>query len=157
MVPLIFASTSRLTNISVVLLTYRSALSYIITDFPSTSPKLKTLTLLCYEREVRDMSSCPYSVLIWSNSPFWFSFMFKKTIVPEGTFRFTYLRNLRLELILCNYENRKTDVLDYAYLLKIAPFMETLDLPVSLFHCQFWLPVEQFIMLEVHSDMQQFI
>ncbi|RLN39028.1 uncharacterized protein C2845_PM01G24450 [Panicum miliaceum] len=99
MVPLIFASTSRLTNISVVLLAYQPALSYIVTGLPS-----KTLTLLSYERE--------------------------KTIVPEGPFRFTYLRNLRLELILCNYEDRKTDVLDYAYLLKIAPFMETLELPM---------------------------
>ncbi|RLN24706.1 hypothetical protein C2845_PM07G21510 [Panicum miliaceum] len=58
-----------------------------------------------------------------------------KTIVPEGPFRFTYLRNLRLELILCSYENRKTDVLDYAYLLKIAPFMETLELPMWM-NCQ---------------------
>jgi len=108
-VPLIFASTSRLTNISVVLLTYyQSALSYIVTGLPSTSTELKTLTLLCYEHE--------------------------KTIVPKGAFRFTYLRNLRLELILCNYENRKTDALDYAYLLTIAPFLETLELPVSLFH-----------------------
>ncbi|CAL4970908.1 unnamed protein product [Urochloa decumbens] len=104
MVPLVFASTSRLTNISVVFLTYQSALSYIVNDFPSTLPKLKSLNLLCYERE--------------------------RTIVPEGPLRFTYLRNLRLELIFSNYENRNTDALDYAYLLKIAPFMEILELPM---------------------------
>ena len=80
-------------------------------------------------------------MLILSNSPFCFSFLFQKTIVPEGAFRFTYLRNLRLELILCNYENRKTDVLDYAYLLKIAPFLEKLELSVSLFHCGFQIQI----------------
>ncbi|CAL4961212.1 unnamed protein product [Urochloa decumbens] len=68
----------------------------------NTSPRLETLTLLCYEHE--------------------------KTIVPEGPFKFTYLRNLRLELVISDYG--KIDVLDYAYLLKIAPFMETLELPM---------------------------
>nr|USI00455.1 F-box domain-containing protein [Oryza sativa Japonica Group] len=103
MVPLIFASTSRLTNISIVFINYQSAISYIITGFPSTLPRLETLTLHCGERE--------------------------RTIVPEGPFKFTYLRNLRLELALCGHGNiRKTDALDYAYILKIAPFMETLEL-----------------------------
>ncbi|CAL4973871.1 unnamed protein product [Urochloa decumbens] len=101
-IPLISVSTSRLTNISMVFLTYQSSLSYIATGFPSTSPRLETLTLLCYEHE--------------------------KTIVPEGPFKFTYLRNLRLELVISDYG--KIDVLDYAYLLKIAPFMETLELPM---------------------------
>ncbi|CAL5023654.1 unnamed protein product [Urochloa decumbens] len=104
-IPLMSVSTSRLTNISIVFLTYQSSLSYIATGFPNTSPRLETLTLLCYEHE--------------------------KTIVPEGPFKFTYLRNLRLELVFRDeYEIRKTDVLDYAYLLKIAPFMETLELPM---------------------------
>ncbi|KAF8691403.1 hypothetical protein HU200_040540 [Digitaria exilis] len=102
MIPLILASTSRLTNISVVLTTYQSALSYISTGLPCTSPRLKTLTLLCHERE--------------------------RTIVPRGSFKFTYLQNLRLELVISSYESRKTDVLDYAYLLKIAPLMKTLKL-----------------------------
>jgi hypothetical protein len=57
MIPLIFASPSRLTNINVTFITYQSALSYMVTGFPSTSPRLETLTLFCYEREVRDMSS----------------------------------------------------------------------------------------------------
>jgi len=52
-VPLKFASTSRLTNINVVFLTDQSALSYMVTGFPSTSPRLETLTLYCYEHEVR--------------------------------------------------------------------------------------------------------
>ncbi|RLM78145.1 F-box/FBD/LRR-repeat protein [Panicum miliaceum] len=103
-VPLIFASTSRLKNIDVVILTDQSALSYIVTGFPSTLPSLETLTLLCYEPE--------------------------RTIVPEGHFKFTYLRNLGLELVMCDYGIRKTDFLDYAYLLKIAPFLETLELHV---------------------------
>nr|CBG76279.1 OO_Ba0005L10-OO_Ba0081K17.30 [Oryza officinalis] len=103
MVPLKFASTSRLTNISILLFTGQSALSYIVTGFPTTLSRLETLTLLCKERE--------------------------RTIVPEGPFKFTYLRNLRLELVFSGHENmRNTDVLDYAYLLKIAPFMKTLEL-----------------------------
>uniref|UniRef100_A0A0D9WB38 Uncharacterized protein n=1 Tax=Leersia perrieri TaxID=77586 RepID=A0A0D9WB38_9ORYZ len=102
MVPLIFASISRLTNLSILFLTYQSALSYLITGFPSTLPRLETLTLLCAERE--------------------------RTIVPEGPFKFTYLRSLRLELVFSGLGNtRKTDALDYAYILKIAPFMETLE------------------------------
>nr|CBG76276.1 OO_Ba0005L10-OO_Ba0081K17.27 [Oryza officinalis] len=111
MVPLIFASTSRLTNINIVFITYQSALSYIITGFPSTLPRLETLTLHCAERE--------------------------RTIVPEGPFKFTYLRNLRLELVLSGHENtRKTNVLDYAYILEIAPFMETLELSMWAMNCR---------------------
>ncbi|KAF8722411.1 hypothetical protein HU200_022526 [Digitaria exilis] len=95
-------TTLKLTNISIVLLAYQSSLSYIVTGFPSSSPRVETLTLLSYERE--------------------------KTMVPVGPFKFTYLQNLRLELVISDYDIRKTDVLDYAYLLKIAPFMETLEL-----------------------------
>uniref|UniRef100_A0A0E0KWR6 F-box domain-containing protein n=1 Tax=Oryza punctata TaxID=4537 RepID=A0A0E0KWR6_ORYPU len=58
-----------------------------------------------------------------------------RTVVPEGPFKFTYLRNLRLELVLYGQETRKTDVLDYSYLLKIAPFMETLELSMWM-NCQ---------------------
>ena len=70
-------------------------------------------------------------ISLGSNSPFCFSFLLQKTIVPEGPFKFTYLRHLRLELILSDKQMKKIDALDYAYLLKIAPFMETLELPVS--------------------------
>uniref|UniRef100_A0A0E0KWR3 F-box domain-containing protein n=1 Tax=Oryza punctata TaxID=4537 RepID=A0A0E0KWR3_ORYPU len=103
MVPLKFASTSRLTNISILLFTRQYALSYMVTGFLGTLSRLETLTLLCKECE--------------------------RTILPGGPFKFTYLRNLRLELVFSGHENiRNTDVLDYAYLLKIAPFMETLEL-----------------------------
>ncbi|KAF8662978.1 hypothetical protein HU200_055564 [Digitaria exilis] len=105
-VPLVFASTSKLTNINVAIrqekMLNQSALSYMITGFPATLPRLEALTLFCYERE--------------------------RTIVPERPFKFTYLRNLRLELIILGKEIRTTDVLDYAHLLKIAPFMETMEL-----------------------------
>lgn len=68
-----------------------------------------------------------------SNSPFCLSFLLQRTIVPEEPFKFTYLQNLRLELVISGKENRNTDVLDYAHLLKIAPFMETMELLVSLY------------------------
>jgi hypothetical protein len=63
--------------------------------------------------------------------------MLQRIIVPEGPFKFTYLRNLRLELVISGDEIRNTDVLDYAHLLKIIPFMKTMELHVSLFHCGF--------------------
>jgi len=65
----------------------------------------------------------------------------QRTIVPEGPFKFNYLQNLRLELITCDNGIRKTDVLDYAYLLKITPFLEKLELSVSLFHCGFQIQI----------------
>jgi hypothetical protein len=42
---------------------------------------------------------------------------------------------------MCDDGIRKTDFLDYAYLLKIAPFLETLELHVSLFHCGFQIQI----------------
>jgi hypothetical protein len=58
----------------------------------------------------------------------------QRTIVPEDPFKFTYLRNLRLKLVVLDSTIRsRTDLLDYAYILKIAPFMETLELHVSSF------------------------
>jgi hypothetical protein len=84
------------------------------------------------------MSLYDYSVyaLLRSNSPFFFfSFLLQRTIVPEDPFKFTYLRNLRLKLVVLDSRIRsRTDLLDYAYLLKIAPFMETLELHVSSFN-----------------------
>jgi len=49
-VPLVFASTSRLTNICMKFFSFRAALDYIVTGFPSTLPRLETLTLICAER-----------------------------------------------------------------------------------------------------------
>jgi hypothetical protein len=47
-VPLKLASTSRLTNINVLILHGGSALSYMVTGLPRrASPRLETLTLLC--------------------------------------------------------------------------------------------------------------
>ncbi|RLN43067.1 hypothetical protein C2845_PM01G28620 [Panicum miliaceum] len=48
--------------------------------------------------------------------------------LPVKAFIFTHLRHLRLELVLYGNEKRETDVLDYAYLLEVAPFMEKLEL-----------------------------
>jgi len=72
---------------------------------------------------------------------FCLSFLLQRTIVPEGPFKFTCLRNLRLDLVISGKETRNVDVLDYAYLLKIAPFMETMELRVSLFHCSFSIQI----------------
>jgi hypothetical protein len=130
MVPLIFASTSRLTNINVFIRDCQSALSYILTGFPRASPRLETLTLMCADRKV--LLICPLFGACIAKVKFTKknSFLLQRTIVPEDPFKFAYLRNLRLELIVFR---SRIDVLDYAYLLKIAPFMETLELLVSFF------------------------
>nr|XP_034579237.1 F-box/FBD/LRR-repeat protein At1g13570-like isoform X2 [Setaria viridis] len=101
-VPLIFTSTCRLKNILIKFMTCHAALDYMVTGFPSTLPSLETLTLHCAQRE--------------------------RIILPGKTFIFTHLRHLRLELVLLGNKKRHTDVLDYAYLLEVAPFMEKLEL-----------------------------
>ncbi|RLN08346.1 hypothetical protein C2845_PM11G02500 [Panicum miliaceum] len=162
-VPLIFASTSRLKNISVVFLTEQSALSYIVTGFPMAQREqipekrnsargdrgwdwnlpLGSGTGLELERgrlrhgagplggdlvspvepQLRLLGDAGAGPLGGRAARWrvrrWGGAIEERTIVPEGPFKFTYLRNLR-----------KTDVLDYAYLLKIAPFLETLELPM---------------------------
>ncbi|KAL6636926.1 hypothetical protein ACP70R_024498 [Stipagrostis hirtigluma subsp. patula] len=102
MVPFIFASTSKLTNICIKFLTSHPCLYYMVTGFPSTLPSLETLTLHCAEVE--------------------------RTVLPRTSFKFTNLRHLSLELVLSGDEERETDLLDYGYLLEVAPFMETLEL-----------------------------
>lgn len=57
----------------------------------------------------------------------------QRTILRDRPFIFTYLRHLRLELVLHGHKKRKTDVLDYAYLLEVAPLLEKLELHVSFF------------------------
>jgi hypothetical protein len=64
-------------------------------------------------------------------------FVLQRNILPRKTFIFTHLRHLRLELVLFGNKKRYTDVLDYAHLLEVAPFMEKLELLVSLPHCNF--------------------
>jgi hypothetical protein len=56
----------------------------------------------------------------------------QRIILPGNPFIFTHLRHLKLELVLYGKKKRKTDVLDYAYLLEVAPFIEKLELLVSL-------------------------
>nr|CAB3498258.1 unnamed protein product [Digitaria exilis] len=51
-----------------------------------------------------------------------------RIILPGKAFIFTHLRHLRLELVLYGNKKRKTGVLDFAYLLEVAPFMEKLEL-----------------------------
>lgn len=47
MVPIKFASTSRLTSVRIKLLSHIAPLYYIVTGFPATLPSLETLTLQC--------------------------------------------------------------------------------------------------------------
>ncbi|KAF8660682.1 hypothetical protein HU200_057508 [Digitaria exilis] len=91
-----------LKNIIVKFITCQSALDYMVTGFPSTLPDLETFTLHCKEH--------------------------KRIILPGKAFIFTHLRHLRLELVLYGNKKRKTGVLDFAYLLEVAPFMEKLEL-----------------------------
>ncbi|CAN6281448.1 unnamed protein product [Urochloa humidicola] len=109
MVPLIFTSNCRLKNILIKFMTCHAALDYIVTGFPSTLPSLETLTLHCAQRE--------------------------RIILPRKAFIFTHLQHLRLELVLLGNKKRQTDVLDYAYLLEVAPFIEKLELLMWL-RCQ---------------------
>lgn len=110
-VPIVLASSSRLTSISIKFLTaYHDALNYIVTGFPSMLQSLETLTL-------------HYTV-------------HKKTIFPVRPLKFTYLRHLRLELILRGNEESETDILNYAYLLEVAPFMQKLEL-IMFMNCRY--------------------
>ncbi|CAN6286873.1 unnamed protein product [Urochloa humidicola] len=101
-IPFAFASTSRPTNVSIKFLTSHAALDFIVNGFPTVLPRLESLTLHCVERE--------------------------RTILPGRPFQFSYLRHLKLELEISGDKNGKTDVLDYAHVLEVAPFIEKLDL-----------------------------
>jgi hypothetical protein len=59
-------------------------------------------------------------------------YVLQRIILPGNPFIFTHLRHLKLELVLYGKKKRKADVLDYAYLLEVAPFIEKLELLVSL-------------------------
>ena len=141
MVPnLIFASTSRLKNIDVVILTYQSALPTSSLVFQVLRQVSRLRPYFVTSMRFVDMSYGPI-LCIYRFSRFCFSFLLQRTILREGPFKFTYLWNLRLELIIHDYEIIKIDVLDYAYLLKIVPFLEMLELSVSLFHCSFQIQI----------------
>ncbi|CAL5020272.1 unnamed protein product [Urochloa decumbens] len=103
MVPLQFATTSTLRNVRIDLTSDTTALDYITKGFPSTLQHLEALNLRCNEQ--------------------------KRAISPVRPLKFIYLRHLRLELNIFGVnEHKKTDVLDYAYLLDCAPSLEKLEL-----------------------------
>jgi len=52
--------------------------------------------------------------------------------LPRRLFKFNYLRHLNLELVIVGEEEREIDVLDYAQVLEVAPFIQKLELRVSL-------------------------
>jgi hypothetical protein len=56
----------------------------------------------------------------------------QRVTLPLRPLKFVHLRHLRLELVISERKDRKTDVLGYARLLEVAPFMERLDLHVSI-------------------------
>lgn len=59
-------------------------------------------------------------------------FFTQRAISPVRPHKFVHLRHLRLELNIFGVnEDRKTDVLDYAYLLDCAPSLEILELHVN--------------------------
>uniref|UniRef100_A0A0E0KW22 F-box domain-containing protein n=1 Tax=Oryza punctata TaxID=4537 RepID=A0A0E0KW22_ORYPU len=102
LIPLQLAIPSQTTNVSISLSTFHSALGYIFSDLPSTLTNLETLTLKSKQVERADMlSSLP---------------------------RLISLRHLTLRLTISDLPQRKIDLLDFASLLKVAPFMEKLEL-----------------------------
>lgn len=48
--------------------------------------------------------------------------------LPRRLFKFNYLRHLNLELVIVGEEEREIDVLDYAQVLEVAPFIQKLEL-----------------------------
>jgi hypothetical protein len=51
--------------------------------------------------------------------------------LPNKPFNFLCLRHLRLELNFVSLRKKRTDVLDLACLLEVAPLMENLEVHVS--------------------------
>uniref|UniRef100_I1PQC8 FBD domain-containing protein n=1 Tax=Oryza glaberrima TaxID=4538 RepID=I1PQC8_ORYGL len=105
-IPLQLAIPSQTTNVSISLLTFHSALGYIFSDLPSTLTNLETLTLKSKQVERIDMLSR----------------------LP----RLISLRHLTLGLTISDLPQRKIDLLDFASLLKAAPFMEKLELHMKM-------------------------
>jgi len=48
--------------------------------------------------------------------------------LPRRLFKFNYLRHLNLELVIVGEEEKEIDVLDYAQVLEVAPFIQKLEL-----------------------------
>ncbi|CAN6271475.1 unnamed protein product [Urochloa humidicola] len=99
MIPL--GPPSTLINLCIKSLDIRSCIGYIFTELPSTLPHLEKLTLRCPE--------------------------LKRPTLPSKPIKFLYLRHLRLELNFVSLRKRRTDVLDLASVLEVAPFMEHLE------------------------------
>uniref|UniRef100_A0A0E0LHE2 Uncharacterized protein n=1 Tax=Oryza punctata TaxID=4537 RepID=A0A0E0LHE2_ORYPU len=104
LIPLAPPGPFLITNIWMKLSDIDSALQYIFTKLPSTLPRLETLTVNCSE--------------------------LKKTILPEKTVKFMYLKHLRLELTFPK-PPRKADMFDFACLLEAAPLLDTLELHIA--------------------------
>lgn len=60
-------------------------------------------------------------------------FLSQRTNLPIRHCKYDYLRHLKLELVIFDDEDREIDALDYAQVLEVAPFIEKLELHVSLF------------------------
>uniref|UniRef100_A0A0E0LHE9 FBD domain-containing protein n=1 Tax=Oryza punctata TaxID=4537 RepID=A0A0E0LHE9_ORYPU len=105
MTPLVFATTSSLTNVRIKTMPFGTGLDYIVTGFVSNLPAVRMLEFHVVE--------------------------YKKAISPQRLPKLIHLRHLKLETVVFGY-GRETDILDYAYLLEIAPFMEKLELDVQI-------------------------
>uniref|UniRef100_A0A0E0AG04 F-box domain-containing protein n=1 Tax=Oryza glumipatula TaxID=40148 RepID=A0A0E0AG04_9ORYZ len=120
LIPLAPPEPLLMTNIWMRLSDIHSALRYIFTKLPSTLPRLETLTVNCSE--------------------------LKKTILPEKTAKFMYLKHLRLELTFYE-QTRKADMFDFACLLEAAPLLETLELHM-------WMPFDHQPYCEDHGELR---
>uniref|UniRef100_A0ACD5Y2C3 Uncharacterized protein n=1 Tax=Avena sativa TaxID=4498 RepID=A0ACD5Y2C3_AVESA len=102
MVSLAFGETSSLKDVCVKFMDVDAALDYINMGFPSTLSNVEMLYMHCIDRQ--------------------------RVTLPIRPLKFVHLRHLRLELVISECKDRKIDVLDYAHLLEVAPFMERLEL-----------------------------
>uniref|UniRef100_A0A0D9WVR3 Uncharacterized protein n=1 Tax=Leersia perrieri TaxID=77586 RepID=A0A0D9WVR3_9ORYZ len=84
-------------------------------------PRLQKIEINC-DLTTLDFSG-PMASLVFAR----ISSLNNKAIFPQRLPKFLHLRHIRLETIVLGHD-RKTDILDYAYLLEIAPFMEKLEI-----------------------------
>uniref|UniRef100_A0A0E0HWX2 F-box domain-containing protein n=1 Tax=Oryza nivara TaxID=4536 RepID=A0A0E0HWX2_ORYNI len=89
-------------------------------------PVLEKIEMNC-DLATLDFTGSSMTPLIFATT----SSLTNKAISPQRLPKLIYLRHLKLETIVFGY-GRKTDILDYAYLLEIAPFMEKLELHVQI-------------------------
>ncbi|KAJ1289116.1 hypothetical protein BS78_02G140400 [Paspalum vaginatum] len=101
------APPSTLRNLSIKSSDFSSSLAYMLTELPSTLPRLETLTLKSEELKRANLLNTPLN--------------------------FLHLRHLRLELNFVSLGAR-SDVLDLACLLEAAPVMENLEVHMLMGH-----------------------